>query len=217
LTTGASDGLPAWSADSKSLLYSDGRSIKSLELASGHARLLIHGVDEFGASWSPNGRELAYTHGFVGSPFDGGDGTTTVYITTAKVSARRRLLGHNVNGGTPAWSPDGKNLAVVGYEGLYLVGVDGSGLHRVLKQSFDTPGTPSWSPDGKEIAFVGNGQIETVKRNGTGLRTLTHCTCGTQTDSASFSPDGRELVFSATDGLYVIRATGRKLHRITRY
>jgi dipeptidyl aminopeptidase/acylaminoacyl peptidase len=217
LTHGISHGLPAWAPRSNAILYSNGANIVRLDLASGQTRVLVHGVFEFGATWSPRGDELAYTHGNVGSPFDGGDGTTTVYIAAIDGSKQRRLLGHNVNGGTPAWSPNGKEIAVVGYDGLYIVRADGTRLRRILKQSFNTPGTPSWSPDGRMIAFVSGGEIDAIDETGRALRTIAKCACHTQIDSASWSPNGDELAFSAAQGIYLVRANGTHLHRLVRY
>ena len=169
---------------------------------------MIHGVDEWAAGWSPDGREIAYTHGFSGSPFDGGSGFTTVYIVAADGSNRRRLVGHSVNGGTPAWSPDRTTIALVGYDGLYLLRTNGSQLRRIVRETFDTPGTPSWSPDGHTIAFVGTDEVVTVARDGHGLKTLARCRCDTQTDSASWSPNGRWIAFSAAHGIYLVRPDG---------
>ena len=57
----------------------------------------------------------------------------------------------------PRWSPDGRRIAIVGYEGccdrplsIYTVGADGTDLRRLT----DTVSGLSWSPDGRRLAFA---------------------------------------------------------------
>jgi TolB protein len=67
---------------------------------------------------------------------------------------------------TPAWSPDGTQLAVwtdmvpvdnhsvkISSNAIILVNADGSGYSR-LTDSASNNTFPSWSPDGQQIAFV---------------------------------------------------------------
>ena len=55
----------------------------------------------------------------------------------------------------PAWSPDGKRLAVVVLDRIWITQADGRDAVELTK----APGTerePAWSPDGKRIAFAGD-------------------------------------------------------------
>lgn len=216
LTNGSDDGLPAWSASSRTLLFVDGSDVSRVELPVGRSHVVARGVDEFGASLSPNGDSVAYTHGFMGSPFDGGDSRTTVYVVSSAGGKARRLLGHDINGGRPAWSPNGRALVVVGYEGVYVVPSAGGPAHRILKRSFSTPGFPSWSRDG-QIAFIDDGEVDVMSDRGGRVTRLARCDCYTQTDGVSWSPDGRRLVFSTSYGVFVIRSDGTGLHALVRY
>jgi TolB protein len=90
-----------------------------------------------------------------------------------------RLLGDS----DPAWSPDGKKIAISGstFTGLlrcdadiYVVNANGSSLKRIT-ESQASDRSPSWSPDGEEIAFVRAGRksgLYTIRVAGTGLKRL---------------------------------------------
>ena len=79
---------------------------------------------------------------------------------------------------------------------LYVVNVDGSGLHRITPWGFcDDDG--SWSPDGSEIAFVKpDGSIFVVHPDGTGLAKIPLATHSRSfAGDVSWSPDGNKIGF----------------------
>ncbi len=122
-----------------------------------------------GMSFAPDGRELAFI---------------------AKSGNERVLMTADVRGGritrawplgldaafSPAWSPDGRRIALVGMQrgrtDLYLVdldGGDGAGLAAVIGTAAPLPdgatllrltddvgdeGPPAWTPDGRRLAFA---------------------------------------------------------------
>ena len=106
---------------------------------------LATGTGGNGPSWAPDGSAIAMSR----------DG---IFVMTSDGTSARRLTEALPAGSEPSktraptWSPDSTTLAFAGADGLYLVGRDGSGLHRIVA----TPGINSvtWSPDGALIAFA---------------------------------------------------------------
>ncbi|RAS65549.1 WD40 repeat protein [Lentzea atacamensis] len=60
----------------------------------------------------------------------------------------------------PAWSPDGKSLAVAQDGQICVVGADGSGARVVVRGTEDAerPRNPAWLPDGTRIVFQATNQ-----------------------------------------------------------
>jgi Tol biopolymer transport system component len=171
-------------------------------------------ASDFGGSWSPDSRRVAYTHGSVGGL--AGDHETSLYVVAADGARVRRILHHGIEPGAPAWSPGGDLLAVAGIGGVYTLHPDGTKLTRVFRRddtTFDvTPPTLAWSRDGRFLAWLDDGvEILDVRRRkivrsfGSG---------GSNHDSAAWSPDGEELAYTISlggrTGLFVIDLrTGR--------
>jgi dipeptidyl aminopeptidase/acylaminoacyl peptidase len=119
----------------------------------------------------------------------------------------------------PAWSPDGRRLAVVitaaKYRasglptppGLWVVNVDGSGAHHVSDTAI---GPAAWDPSGTKITFLAQDQptsptmsIDTVAAAGgepTVLATVPTAQFNT-TSPLSFSPDGTTILFTETNAV----------------
>jgi tricorn protease len=106
---------------------------------------------------------------------------------------------------SPAWSPDGGQIAYLSDQGgeyrLHVAPQDGKGQHRVI----DLGGAgfysnPEWSPDGKRIAYFDNSQTIFVLDVATGK---VQKVGGNQTYtpqvalSYSWSPDSRWLAYTA--------------------
>jgi TolB protein len=142
----------------------------------------------------------------------------------------RNLTGRRgVRGGSPDWSPDGKQFAFMGrrrgdrYPGIYVARADGSGACRVTADAYEAQ-YPAWSPDGREIAFSrvdeGDFNLAVVSLDGGGVRRVTS---GASDDNyPEWSPDGSRLAFNRTEAgsevghLWVIstdRSSARRLLR----
>jgi hypothetical protein len=119
------------------------------------------------------------------------------------------LRDPSLNLGVGAWSPDGKQMALEGWDdsnpdrnGVYLVGVpDGRGLTRLTRHpDHDIP--MDFSPDGSQIVFLRaepdtdpvTGSLYVVNVDGTGLHRITPP--GLDVATARWSPNGKEIVFS---------------------
>jgi dipeptidyl aminopeptidase/acylaminoacyl peptidase len=110
---------------------------------------LVPEVQDIEAAWSPDGREIAYSHGVIG-----GHG---IYVTNVETKATRVLTSGAGNDGHPSWSPGGSKIAFsskrTGNGDIYAIKADGSGLVK-LTDSELPESEPAWSPDGTKIAFL---------------------------------------------------------------
>lgn len=93
------------------------------------------------------------------------DRPRSVFVVPADGSGEAALVaGGPYEHGDPAWSPDGRTLAVAAARGkdwdleliddIHLIGVDGGGL-RTLTDRGRSHGRPTFSPDGTLIATLG--------------------------------------------------------------
>ncbi|MDO8412917.1 MAG: Tol-Pal system beta propeller repeat protein TolB [Gallionellaceae bacterium] len=125
---------------------------------------------------------------------------------------------------SPAWSPDGNQLAYVSFEQGHAVVYVQSLLtnRRVIVANF--PGSnsaPAWSPDGKQLAIVltrdNSSQIYLVRPDGSDLHRITFG--GTLDTEPNFSPDGQSLLFTSDRGgsaqIYQMPTNGGAAVRMT--
>ena len=211
--------LPDWSLDGRTILYQSSDGFSVVPAQGGKSRLLRSDDSEMGASWSPDGRHIAFVHGFADDEtleFD-----STLYTMKADGSGVRRLLGHSCNPGTPAWSPDGGRLAFSCKDGVYVMHLATGNLVRVENGDYSiSPVTTSWSPDGRQIA-IAYASIEIVNADGSGKARYLH-EWNSVTDVA-WSPDGRQLAFviagwgPRVNRLYVIDRDGSHRKRLVRF
>ena len=117
------------------------------------------GVYEREAVFAPDGRHIAFV-----SQRDEPEGSD---VFVAAINGQRledvRNLTPRAAGGagldiTPAWSPDGKQIAFASNRDgtdfkLWVMHADGSHLRQLTSAGFSADVFPSWSPDGKLIAF----------------------------------------------------------------
>jgi dipeptidyl aminopeptidase/acylaminoacyl peptidase len=144
---------------------------------------------------------------------------------TAEVAGARQLFTMSLRGtgappiqvtasekgvGEPQWSPDGRRLAFVRDEEIWIVEADGSRLTRVVGK----PGggrEPQWSPDGHRLAFLsrrrGWSQVwlidAPVPRRGRPQReprppkATVLTAAGIDVERMTWSPDGRRIAVMA--------------------
>jgi TolB protein len=153
------------------------------------------------ASWSPDGKRIAFT--------STAEGNQEIYSVNADGGNRQRLTNDPALDAHPAWSPDGSKLAFAtsrwGDLELARMDADGSNIVR-LTESRGLDDYPAWSPDGRRIAFAshrdGNFEIYTVNLDGSEAINMTR-NPGLDNFPA-WSPDGRlTLVSNRTGGFEV--------------
>ncbi len=125
---------------------------------------------------------------------------------------------------SPAWSPDGKQLAYVSFEDkrpkVYVQDV-AEGRRNLVAEFRGINSAPAWSPDGRSLALTlsreGNPEIY---RYDLGARLLKRLTDDPSIDTEpSWSPDGRSIVFTSDRAggpqIYRMDATGGVAERLT--
>ncbi|MES2511046.1 MAG: Tol-Pal system beta propeller repeat protein TolB [Pseudomonadota bacterium] len=125
---------------------------------------------------------------------------------------------------SPAWSPNGGQLAYVSFESrkpvIYSHDV-ASGKRRLLANFRGSNSAPAWSPDGRQIVATlsrdGGSQLYALDANGGEPRRLTQSS-SIDTEPA-FSPDGRYIYFVSDRGgapqVYRMGASGGGAERVT--
>jgi TolB protein len=126
---------------------------------------------------------------------------------------------------SPAWSPDGRQIAYVSFEAnrseIYLQDLR-SGVRKRVSARPGVNGAPAWSPDGKSLALSlsrqdGNLDIYTLDLS---TQVLTRLTSGSAIDTEpAWSLDGKQVYFTsdAAGGpqIYRIAADGGNVQRVT--
>jgi TolB protein len=175
---------PSWSPDGKKLTFASTRTmdgnmeIYAAEIEAGPTRVgrikrltFNNGVDT-APTWSPNGREIAFTSDRGGTP--------QIYVMDAEGGNIRRIsFGANYHD-SPCWSPAGDRIVYVARVDnvfdLYVYSIRTQAIQK-LTESNARNESPSWSPDGRHIVFTSNmrggTQVWTIDADGANLRPLT--------------------------------------------
>ena len=178
----------------------------------GKVRRLTDDGGSFGSSFSPDGSRIVFS-----SVGDTGDVSDTIgatgldlHVMAADGSGRRRLLDGEEDV-SPAWSPDGDQIAFVrgggdaGAGRIFIVDPDDDRSARALIEP-DRPGAdadPAWSPDGTRLAFVrtkpdGLSHLMVADADGSGVRSVLERP--EALGSPSWSPDGTTLALTVGNG-----------------
>jgi hypothetical protein len=151
-THDGSDTSPSWSSDGNEIAFcSDRGGMKEVwvkDLSSGALTQLTSDGGNTFPSIAPDGRRIAWLHESRGLTIE--DRLTGERVA---VSSPREVSF------TPAWSPDGRVIAVTaqdwGGADVYLAAADGTGA-LLLTKSVAGDGMPSWAPDGRRMAIASN-------------------------------------------------------------
>jgi TolB protein len=161
------------------------------------------GGKTFLPTWSPDGREIAFTCEVSSS-------TEALAVVDVASGAQRRLVQGLVD--TFSWSPDGARIAY-GDTGIFTIRRDGTGRRRVRGPSY-LAGFPLWSPDGRTILFIGGSELDgrdhwrAVPAAGGRTRPVA---VAAFSSSPAWSPDSRRIAFERASGDANLPATGSQI------
>ncbi len=168
-------------------------------------------------NWSQNG-QLAYRTGFS----LGGIFTLPVDLQTGKATGPPRQLVRAGGILMHCWSPDGKEIAVLGRDKLTFVSAStGEQTREVsIPEGARTYRGISWSPDGKLIAFSG---WDREKRTGIFLITvetgdaklLVPLEARIPNFDPTWAPDSKTIAYGYKGDVYVVNIEDGKPRRIT--
>jgi serine/threonine-protein kinase len=205
------------SHDGQWLLFNSNRNGNSdifrMPIAGGAAiQITSDSADEFGATWSPDDREIAFFSRVAGR----------VMVETVRTAGGDRPhVVDSLNGGLPDWSADGQEL-------VYELKLPSPALGIATRQGegwsapTPIPGTAGgsravWSPDGRAIAFItADNSLAVVPPDGGPVRIVVRAGASPDAplpDRAIWSPDSRLLYFHAdrrdgTSAIWAVPASG---------
>ena len=153
-----------------------------------------------------------------------GGGRYTLRVADADGESGQVPLNSNDPIISPAWSPDGRELAYVSFEeqkAVIYIQEMASGKRRAVAAFRGSNSAPAWSPDGQTLAATlsrgGGSQLYLMGRNGDNVRRLT--TSNAIDTEPVFAPDGRTLYFVSDRGggpqIYRTPLGGGTVDRVT--
>jgi Tol biopolymer transport system component len=150
--------LPNWSPDSKQLCFAvaggtggDAQSGLYVMNADGSGRQRL--LEAAGARWSPDGGRIAYLK----------SGDVHVYDILAGSDIQLTSVEQNITG-VPAWSPDGKQIAIVYFSNAdHTLGILQADKEqqtaRALWEGHGISRSPNWSPNNSIIVYASPNKV----------------------------------------------------------
>jgi dipeptidyl aminopeptidase/acylaminoacyl peptidase len=121
-----------------------------------------------GAKLSPDGKTAVYCVSYLEG--EKRETKAGLWLLEIESGAVRQLTAGVKTDTSPAWSPDGKEIAFLSTRGggpqIFVIPVDGGEARPITPEGMLIGGGPLWSPDGKYIAFTAAPKPETPPEPG---------------------------------------------------
>ena len=160
-----------------------------------------------GAAVAPDGDRLLYAL----SEHDADTDTDVSQLFLRDIAggeARQLTYGQQVNH-SPAWSPDGSQIAFVSTRSekpqIFLLPVDGGEARQLTEMKQGVGGGPVWSPDGSRIAFSAGPDEDSLPEPGKPYRVDRHV----------YRFDGLGYLDGVVQDIYVVAASGGEPQQLT--
>jgi hypothetical protein len=177
--------------------------------------------------WSPSG-EIVFTNASAG-------GHSIYYLDRTQGEPLKLTAPPNDawGDGFPVLSPDGEWIVFMrnwfdkAQDGLWLMRLDGSEVHRIMAGQYNVPRRAFWSPDGSKLAFEGpklnattfSFEVWVSEADGSNPRQLTSFPESLGAWEPKWSPDGQRIVFNVGDSargqIFIIDADGGGPQQLT--
>lgn len=215
---------PYWAPDGYNIAFSalygsGGYNIYTVNLWNRElTQVTDHPANDFYASWSPNGRNLAF--------YSDRENTTGPFPPDTVIYKVQGLYETYARDGyRPSWSPDGRTIVAHfrGEKGNYeIYRMNRRGKDRVpITDNLATDVHPKFSPDGSKIVFVSDRdyqpEIYVMNADGSGQTRLTNSS--SYDLDPIWSPDGKKIAFISNRtgffDVFVMNADGSNKLRLT--
>ena len=150
---------PKWFPDGTRLVFSRENDLWTIGVGGGEAsRVTSDEQNERAPQVSPDGSTIAF--------YSSRSGHQDIWLVPADGSAPARQLTQQAMAEddprfTPAWSPDGRQIAYVSnkanywHDDVWVIDV-AAGKPRQVSKTLMAASVPAWSPDGRRLALLGN-------------------------------------------------------------